>query len=151
VIQVRRATLTDVSHIAAFGRKAVEGTCYRELPYNAGRTRKFLQGAISPRAPDLEVFVALRGNDVCGVLIASVDVVLFSHVLMATDLAFAAEAGGDKLLDRFIAWAKEKGAVWIEMVSSQAEGYDRYAKLLQCKGFEPSGGVFRLKLKEVPK
>lgn len=131
----------------AFGKQAVAQTNYASLPYNAVRTRDFLKAAL--KAPEMEVFVAHHGSEVCGVLIASVDVVLFSHVLMATDLAFAATAGGDKLLDRFIAWARAKGATLIEMVSSQSQDYDRYALLLKRKGFEPSGGVFRLTLKEV--
>jgi hypothetical protein len=144
---VRRANELDLSRIVAYGKEAVAKTSYVELPYNASATRTFLKGAL--RDPSMAVFVSLKQSQVCGVLIGSVDRVLFSHVLMATDLAFAADAGGDLLLDRFLAWAKAKGAALVEMVSSNAEGFDRYSRLLEHKGFVRSGSVFRLKLVEL--
>jgi hypothetical protein len=144
VIHVRRANELDLSNIVAFGKQAVAKTSYASLPYNASKTRAFLKGAM--KDPSVQVFVAIKDHNVCGVLIGSVDVVLFSHVLMATDLAFIADAGGELLLDRFLAWAKQRGAAIVEMVSSQAEGYERYSRLLEHKGFERSGGVFRLTL-----
>ena len=136
MISVRRAQLPDLSGIVAYGRKAVAQTSYSNLPYNASNTRRFLQGAM--KAPDMEVWIALRDGEVCGVLVGSVDVLLFSHVLVATDFAFAAEAGGDQLVDRFVAWAKQRGAVLIEMISSQEKDYDRYGLLLTRKGFQRS-------------
>lgn len=141
--------MTDLSAIVAFGRAAVAKTSYGHLPYNANNTRRFLQGAM--KASDMEVFIAIRDGQVCGVLVASIDILLFSHVLLATDFAFAAEAGGDLLLDRFIAWAHQRGAALIEMCSSQEKDYERFGRLLQRKGFTRSGGVYRMTLREVTK
>lgn len=146
MIIVRKAVLTDLSPLVAFGKAAIEKTNYRDLPFNSVNTRRFLKGAMD--APDMDVFIALRNGTICGVLVASADVLLFSHVVITTDLAFAAEAGGDKLLDRFIAWSKQRGAALIEMMSSQSEGYERYGRLLERKGFERSGGVFRMTLRK---
>jgi hypothetical protein len=147
VITVRKAALTDLSGIVEFGKAAVAKTNYADLPYNATSTRRTIQGWL--KRPDMRVWIALRDGRVCGVLIGSVDTLLFSHVNLATDFAFAAEAGGDKLLDLFIAWAKQMKAALIEMVSSQENGYERYGRLLQRKGFVRSGGVFRKDLREV--
>ncbi len=84
----------------------------------------------------------------CGVLVATVDVVFFSHVLLATDLAFAATAGGDRLVDAFVEWARTKRAVLVEMMSSQDEKFEQFGRLLRRKGFTRSGSAYRLNLKE---
>jgi hypothetical protein len=143
---VRKASIADLSGIVAYGREATAKTAYGIFPYNATNTRRFVQGAI--KAADMEVWVTVIDGKVRGVLIGSIDLLLMSHVLMACDMAFAAEAGGDLLLDRFIAWAKQRGAALIEMCSSQEHDYERFGKLLERKGFSRSGGVYRMLLRK---
>ena len=147
MIHVRKAGLTDLSAMVAWGKEAHARSNYADIaPFNAVMTRQFLKQAMTQ--PEEALFVALNPK-VCGLLAGVVDVYPFSHTVFATDVLFVADQGGEKLLDAFIAWAKRRGARVMESFPSQSDRYDTLAHLFERKGFERCGGGFRLNLQEV--
>lgn len=139
-MHARLALLTDLSAIVAFGKGAHERSNYRDIRYNAVHTRRVVKDAI--RDPDSCVYIALRGGNVCGLLIGNVSPLPFSPLLAATDMVFVAERGGDMLLDLFLKWAKRMKAVRVDLGVSDDDPGDRVGNLYQRKGLRRAGGVY---------
>lgn len=146
-VTVRIAGLTDLSALCAFGKEQHAKSNYAEIaPFNSVMTRQFFKQYASQPAQLLAV--AHNRSGVCGLLAGHVDTYPFSHTIYATDVLFVAEAGGDLLLDFFIAWAKRRGARVMESYPSQCDRYDTLAQLYARKGFTRCGGGFRLDIRK---
>ena len=87
------------------------------------------------------MFVAKRAGKICGMLIASVDQLPFSRRKSATDVIFAADAGGELLLDAFLAWAKAKRVARVDMGVSQDDNRAMDV-LYRRKGLIRTGGMY---------
>jgi hypothetical protein len=147
-VTVRRAGLTDLSALCAWGKEAHAKSNYAEIaPFNSVMTRQFFKQYASQ--PQQLLAVAHSRGGVCGLLAGHVDTYPFSHTVYATDVLFVADAGGGMLLDFFIAWARRKGARVMESYPSQCDRYETLASLYLRKGFTRCGGGFRLNLQEV--
>jgi hypothetical protein len=107
------------------------------------------RGAVMLKGQD--VLIAEREDgSLCGFLIAMTIQLPFSPRRYATDGAFWAEQGGDRLLDAFIAWARTKHVVRIDMSVSQDDSKRRLDPLYLRKGFVPTGGMYLHKLETQP-
>lgn len=147
-LTVRPAMLAEVSALVAWGKDAHDRSNYAGCaPFNAVVTRQFFKGALSD--PNHAFFVAKDGQAVKGLLIGHCDLYPFSHARFATDVLFVADAGGDALLDAFIAWAQRKRVAIIESAPSQSDRFRALARLLRSRGFIRCGGTFRKILSEV--
>lgn len=140
MITVTLACLNDCSDVLAFGRTAFERSNYADLGYNAVIARKSFKSAISD--PAMRVFVAKKDGAVCGLLIGMIDTLPFCAGLTATDLLFAADAGGDKLLAAFLSWCKARKVARIDMAVSQYEDRPAITRLFARHGMQRTGGVF---------
>jgi GNAT superfamily N-acetyltransferase len=143
-ISIRLAGLQDLTRLVIFGRRAHESSHLAHIPYNADITRATFRGAVLLKGQD--VFIAERADgSLCGFLIALTAPLPSCRAKYATDAAFYAEAGGDRLLDAFIAWAKARHAACIYMGVTQDDPGDRIRKLYTRKGLTPTGGMYWMK------
>jgi hypothetical protein len=140
MITVTTATLFDVSNILAYGREAFGRSNYSPMTYNSVIARRTLKAAMND--PAMRVFVAKKDGTVCGLLIGMIDPMPFCVGFSATDLLFTATAGGDLLLDKFIAWCKARRVARIDMGVSQEGNDEVVTRFYESRGFVRSGGVF---------
>lgn len=146
-ITTRLAHLGDLTRLVMFARTAHGSSNYADIPFNAGIAREVLRGGVMMKGQD--VLIAERADgSLCGLLVCLAIQLPFSRRKYATDAAFYAEQGGDKLLSAFVAWAKTHCVARIEMAVSQADPGGRKAKLYLRKGFEPVGGIYLMKLEK---
>lgn len=146
-ILVRLANLGDLTRLVMLGRIAHADSNYADIPFNAQVTRDMFRGGVMMKGQD--VLIAERADgSLCGFLICLSVPLPFSRRKYATDGAFYAQQGGDKLLSAFVAWAKTHCVARIEMVMSQADPGGRKAKLYVRKGFQPTGGLYLMKLEK---
>lgn len=134
----RRGTQFDVSGICAFGkRKHAESNYAAE--FNAVWFRKVLFGALKDK--DQCVFVTVKDGEIAGLLIGCRMPMLFSPKYCATDQVFVADAGGDLLLDHFMAWCAKNRVARIDMGNTQQ---DRAAmdRLMRSRGMQRGGGMY---------
>lgn len=146
MITTRLANLGDLTRLVMLGRAAHAASNYSDIPYNASIARDMFRGGVVMKGQD--VLMAERADgSLCGFLICLSAPLQFSRRRYATDGGFYAEQGGDKLLSAFVAWAKTHHVARIEMVISQADPGGRKAKLYLRKGFQPTGGMYLMKLR----
>ena len=60
----------------------------------------------------------------------------------ATDLVFAAEVGGDRLLEKFVSWCDKLGGLRIDMGVSDDGDRPGFDRLFAAQGFTPAGRVY---------
>lgn len=144
-ITVRLAGLQDLTRLVIYGRRAHEQSHLGHIPYNADITRATFRGAVLLKGQD--AFVAERADgSLCGFLIAITAPLPSCRAKYATDAGFYAEAGGNKLLDAFLAWARDRRAACIYMGVTQEDPGDRIRNLYTRKGLAPTGGMYWMKL-----
>lgn len=140
--------LAEISALVAWGKDAHARSNYSECaPFNAVVTRQFFKDALGD--PNHAFLVVKSGPAIRGLLIGHCALYPFSHARFATDVLFVADAGGDLLLDAFIAWAQRKRVAVIESAPSQSDRFDALARLFESRGFMRCGGTFRKILCEV--
>lgn len=143
-ITVRLAGLEDLTRLVIFGRRAHAQSNYSDIPFNANHTRDMFRGAVLLKGQD--VLIAERSDgSLCGFLIALSIELPFSPRKYATDGAFWAEQGGDKLLDALVEWARKKHVARLDCSVSQADPDGRVDNLYIRKGFERTGGMYLMK------
>lgn len=143
-ISVRLAHLGDLTRLVMIGRRAHAESNYADIPFNAQVTRDMFRGGVMMKGQD--VLIAERDDgSLCGFLICLSAPLPFSRRKYATDGAFYAEQGGDRLLSAFVAWAKTHCVARIDMGVTQADPNGRIARLFKRKGFQPTGGMFVMK------
>lgn len=95
------------------------------------------------RRPDYRIFIAYREGEMVGLLIGMVDQVLYGRTMYATDVEFAAEAGGAELLAEFRKWAKGSGAKVVVMGDSNGGRERAKDRFFQQHGFKRTGGLYQ--------
>jgi hypothetical protein len=144
-ISIRLAHLGDLTRLVMFGRRAHADSNYSDIPFNADITRNMFRGGVVMKGQD--VLIAERADgSLCGFLICLSVPLPFSRRRYATDGAFYAEQGGDKLLSAFVAWAKTHHVARIDMGVTQDDPKGRLSRLYSRKGFQPTGGMYLMKL-----
>lgn len=143
---IRLAKLTDLSEIMVLAARLKDDTNYRNLPFNAVIARRTCKSAMTDK--DSRVWVSTHADGrIAGFLVGIVGPMVWTHYLGASDLYFMAEAGGDLLLDAFIAWAKLRGVARIDMgISAGGEREAALKRAFRRKGFDYSGPCFHLNL-----
>lgn len=143
MVAVRLAKLSDLSAIVAFGaaKLAPGSSTYDGIPYNAVIARRTVKRCMLD--PQARVWVAERDGALCGFLIGEIGEMPMSHYMAATDLAFLADAGGNLLLDAFVAWCKlHRNVARIDMGVSASRPSPAFARLFRRSGFNEGGGLF---------
>ncbi len=147
MIRVRLAKITDLSEIVAFAaRKLAPGaSTYDGIPFNAVIARRTAKRCMTEELS--RVWVAERDGKLCGFLIGEIGEMPMSHHMAAQDLAFLADAGGDQLLDAFVAWCKlVPNVARIDMGVSASRPYPAIGRFFRRRGFSEGGGLYYLNL-----
>lgn len=139
---IRKATLNDIASILDFGRQKFMQSNMSEMGWNSVIARRTIKDAMTD--PNQRVFLALKDGDVAGCLIGQIYHMPFSPCLCATDLAFVADQGGNRLVDEFLKWCKSRKVRRIDMGVSQEDR--RADNLYLRKGFKRAGGMFYMNL-----
>lgn len=142
----RKMHRRDMSAVVMLSRRLHEESEWAFLTFSPAAMRKSLDQIL--RRPDYEVFVAedAEGN-LTGLLIGSVDQVIYGRATFATDVEFAANGGGDELLDEFRNWAVAKGVSVIVMGVSNSGREAAKDRFFRKHGMERSGGMYQEKIK----
>lgn len=144
-ITVSRASPNDLSAIVAYSCSVFGETNMADLGWNAVIARQTYKTAFAQQ--NYRVFVARKDGVICGVLVGVIDTLPFSAGLHATDVVFSAKAGGDMLLDMFVAWCKLNKVRRIDMGVSQEGRDEAITKLYERRGFVATGRMFLLQEK----
>lgn len=143
MISATVANFMELSKILEWGRPFFEASNYAPCGFNSVIARRTVAGAMTN--PDQIVIVAKRKKDICGLLIGDIGALPFSAGLHATDLVFIADAGGDLLLARFIAWARQRKVARIDMGHSQTDSVPA-TRLYEMAGLKATGRMFYLNM-----
>jgi hypothetical protein len=144
-MRARLAKVADMSEIVALGARLMPQTNYGTMAYNAVTARRSLKAYMTNGDSRVWVSEDAHGR-IRGVLIGEVGPMGWSTYVGATDFVFAAEAGGDKLLEAYVAWCKLRGVARIDMGISAGTLTPRQEKALlramRRHGFVYSGMMF---------
>lgn len=144
MIVVRKATLADLSSIMDFSRSACERSpTYSITGFNSVIWRRQLKASLAD--PDMVVLVAIRDKKVCGLLVGMRAPAPWFAGYSATDIVFTAEAGGEVLLDAFVAWCIAKKVTRMDMGVSDEVSEEKlaaYDRMFRIAGFRPAGRVY---------
>lgn len=145
MIVCRLGKLTDLSEIVAFAKRKLETTNYAGFEFNAVIARRTAKAAMT--CPDSRVWVTERDGQIVGLLIGEIGPMPMTHHMAATDLGFLADAGGDLLLEAFVAWCNLRNVARIDMgVSAGPEEDAAICRMFRRKGFTRSGSMFHMNL-----
>lgn len=130
----------DVDGLVELGRAmAAESPRWRRLEYSPARVRNTIEALMS--SPDGLVMVARRDGRLAGAILAVCDANWMSDERICQELALylAPQYRGTMTASRLIcamaAWAKVKGARWVEAGVSTGVHPERTARLYQRLGF----------------
>jgi len=107
---VREATPEDFDAILQIGKRFHEFSPWRDRPFSEDATRDMLHRLVD--SEDAVLF--WNGSGILGGLVAPI---YFGGGTVAQELFWFADANGRELLDAFEAWASQKGAAGVLMIS----------------------------------
>lgn len=145
MIVVRLARMSEISDILAFVKDALTRTNYAGFHFNAVVARRTVKAAMLDR--DSRVWVTEDDGAIKGVLVGEIGAMPMTHHMGASDLCFLADAGGDLLVDAFLAWCKLRGVARVDMGISAGVGREKaIARMFRRKGMTLSGQMFHVNL-----
>lgn len=143
---IRPGKIEDVDAVIELGRLMhAESPRWNRLAYSEPRVRATLTELIN--SPDGLVLVAERDQRLVGGILALMSLDWMSEQRTAQELAlfmlpaYRASMTPCRLISAFVAWAKAKGAVWVEAGISTGVHTERTAALYEKLGFERSSIV----------
>lgn len=144
MIEVREARPQDMTEVVKLARRLHATSEESWIPFSPSAMRKSLKGMIG--RPDYTVLVAHKGGEPCGLLIGSVDCVIYGRTRFATDVVFRTDAGGDELLEKFKEWAVSMATKLIVMVDSHGGREPAKDRFFRKHGFEKVGGMYQMRI-----
>lgn len=138
---VRNATAEDLTRLVQLARRLHSQSDWAWVPFSPSALRKSLSQMI--RSPEFCILVAEKDGEMTGLLFGMVDQVLYGNTLYATDIEFAAESGGDELLDAFRQWAKQRGAKVVVMGVSDSGREAAKDRFFRKHGLVKTGGLYQ--------
>eukprot|EP00439_Symbiodinium_sp_Y106_P090071 s1_g2607.t1 len=154
-VRVEVATPDDLDAIIALTQSAHRESRYAGYPFAQVRLRKYaLQFLNDVEGKQARIFLARDGEQVVGMVAATVSPLIYSTAAVASTVLFFVEAshrGGaapQKLLKTLTNWAREREAVEITVHVTRGadEGAERINQFFRAKGFEASGENLHLRL-----
>jgi L-amino acid N-acyltransferase YncA len=145
---IRPANYEDIPALVDLGAVMHQESRYRVLPYAPNKVFGLLANMIEKDTGLL--IVAERNGEIIGGFMGLVVEHWFSNSLIATDFALFIHPdhrGGmtaARLLKRFVAWSREKGAELITAGITTGVNADASTRLYQSIGFEPVGIAFNM-------
>lgn len=143
---IRAATAADTPAMLVLGRAMHAESRYAALPWDDAKVAELIGGLIA--SPDGLALVAEHDGVIVGGFLGAVDAHYFSPAKVATDFALFVAPDrrggvlGAALLERFVAWAKARGAASVQVGITTGVHPERSARLLRACGFRDVGLLF---------
>lgn len=136
---IREATEHDVIDLAILGKEFVKESQNSFLGWNSSKVYDALFDAI--QREDFHIVVLQADTEIVGMLVCFVTPCFFSDVKQAVEIVWyvTPEHRGSKkalqMLEHYEQWAKEQGAVCVNLVNLEILRGDRVAKLYKRLGY----------------
>ncbi len=149
-IQIRLAeSEADIEKLIALGPRFIEESRYRGLPFDAEKLRQAGRRALANKG-QFGVLMAMKGDEVVGLLLAIVSEYFFSTELVAATTFFYVtpeHRGGMaaiKLLHGFRNWARNRKVREINVHITSGVHLARTDRLMRRLGFRFIGGTYAM-------
>lgn len=150
-MNAREATLNDLESLLELAEAMhAESRYAKRYPFNVEIVAKMLRMAMAE--PAWCLWVVERDDQVIAAFMGAVTSQWFSSAKVAQDLALFVRKEdrgsmiGPALIARFARWAKEQGAVDVEIGVNTGISTERTGRLLQARGFNPVGHLYSKEL-----
>ena len=149
-LKIRKGTPADIEPFVKLGKVMHEESAFSNVKWNQAKVMKF--GAVAVAHKDFCTWVADDNGVPVAMVIAQIVPYYFSDELRLCDHLWYIDKnyrGSDlakQLIDKLVEFAKEKGVK--EIYSGVSTGIDIYKPhaLLESKGFEHLGGLFKYRI-----
>jgi GNAT superfamily N-acetyltransferase len=147
-LAIRRATAADLEPIIALGRQMHAEGYFRNVDFAEAKVRAALEHCLASGY----IAVSAGADGIEGFLIGFVSELWYSSAKVASDLAFFVRPNrrgsitAVRLIQDFVAWAKEQGAAEVTIVQSSGVRLEETARLFNGMRFDYRGGVFTWRL-----
>lgn len=122
-----------------------EKSSWSDLPFSSALFRKNLARMI--RTDGMDILIVQDDKDkITGVLLATVDQMVFSKTIYASDIHFMCDSGGIQLLAEFKRWSREHGAKMIVMGIGNTDPEARIARFYALSGMTQRGDAWVMPL-----
>ena len=144
MVEYRLAYHTDIENVIDCGARFIkEHHSFRDLDYDRGEVGEYIAYHIDD--PDNELFLALHGGEVIGLLFVGIHPSFFGRAKLAMEQtlyvapAFRSTRVAFTLMRLFEAWAEEKGADRIFVSVTSGINTDSTQKFLERMGYDCGG------------
>jgi len=145
LVKARVANFAALTVVTKFCRARHAESSWAEVPFNPVLFRKNLM--LMVRTPGTDVLVVeTEQGAVTGVLLASLEQLVFNKMVYATDIHFMCTGGGIPLLAEFRRWAIEHHASKIIMGIANDDPSGRVHKFYEAMGMKPVGDAWVMDL-----
>jgi GNAT superfamily N-acetyltransferase len=144
---IRTATEDDMMDLYILGKQFLKESGNLELlGWNGTKVQDSLFDAITRE--DFGVFVLCNGVEVVGMLVCFVTPCFFSDTKQAVEIAWYVDPdhrGSKKaheMIDHYEEWARELGAVCVNMMNLEISKADKVAKMYERRGYTLAENTF---------
>ena len=141
---IRAAIPADAPSVYRLSLELHARSRYAHIPIDELKVKRLIAMVIG--SPTQFCWVAEKGGEIRGMLLAVVDEILWSRKKEAHDLWFyvheTAKGDGARLARKFIAWAKSRRVALIGMSISSGIETERSERFLETLGLEYHGGIY---------
>lgn len=137
---IREGQYQDSTAYSKLAREFLDGSIYRDAGVTDGTLRQQFVRSVTDE--DSLVLVAIDRKEMVGVMIARCQVSSWGVMTAYDSFTFAKSPGViDKLIRRYVAWAKSKGAKVISMANTAGVN-ERFDRLIEKCGIPRAGSTF---------
>lgn len=144
-MKVTVANYGSVQAVVKFCKGQHAKSSWADLQFNPVQFKKNMAKIV--REDGSDILMAKDDDDnITGILLATVDQLLFNKLIYATDMHFMCESGGILILKEFKRWAIEHGASKIIMGIANDDPTGRVHAFYAAIGMQPIGDAWVLDL-----
>ena len=145
---IRKATAHDVPALIAIGKEMHAESWYAYLDFDADKLATVLLRLIDTGFLE----VSERDGEIDGGMAGIISEMWFCRELIASDLALFVRPGkrgsiaAARLVERFVGWARWKGAVEVNLGISTGVRKEETGRLYEAFGCTHVGGIYKLRV-----
>jgi hypothetical protein len=141
---IRLGNHNDINQIIEIGKSVIDRSLTFDCGVDSDKAGKVLRRAMSDKK--MELFVAVKADQVVGFLLALKDEHWFSRSMYGTDLAFCVDPAhldqGVWLFRRFKRWCNSQNLPIMMGLSTGMDVSGRTGEMYQTHGLKSVGGIF---------
>lgn len=142
---IKEATLFDLPKVFEVSKELYATAINHQQVYALDDERALLSLKMLITSARSTILIDEKNENITGLLIASLSTPPAGNNLIANDIAFFVKSGGTtalRLIKKYEAWAKSKGATHIELGVSSGVNTDRTLSMYSCLGYAPSSVTY---------